>query len=60
MSAVGMIPARYASSRFPGKALAPICGRPMIEWVNETYRQDFEVFGYEPLDPSLFPATAPA
>lgn len=34
--------------------------RPMIEWVNETYRQDFEVFGYEPLDPSLFPATAPA
>lgn len=28
-----MIPARYASSRFPGKPLAPILGRPMIQWV---------------------------
>ena len=27
---VGMIPARWASSRFPGKPLAPIAGRPMI------------------------------
>lgn len=30
---VGVIPARYASTRFPGKVLAEICGRPMIEWV---------------------------
>ncbi len=28
-----VIPARYASSRFPGKPLAPIAGRPMIEHV---------------------------
>jgi 3-deoxy-manno-octulosonate cytidylyltransferase (CMP-KDO synthetase) len=28
-----VIPARYASSRFPGKPLAPILGRPMIQWV---------------------------
>ena len=28
-----IIPARYASSRFPGKPLAPLQGRPMIEWV---------------------------
>ena len=28
-----VIPARYESSRFPGKALAKIAGRPMIEWV---------------------------
>lgn len=26
----GIIPARYASSRFPGKPLAPILGRPML------------------------------
>lgn len=33
---IGIIPARYASSRFPGKPLADICGMTMIERV---YRQ---------------------
>jgi 3-deoxy-manno-octulosonate cytidylyltransferase (CMP-KDO synthetase) len=33
MTAVGVIPARYAASRFPGKPLAPIAGVPMIERV---------------------------
>ncbi|MBR2508468.1 MAG: 3-deoxy-manno-octulosonate cytidylyltransferase [Lentisphaeria bacterium] len=28
-----VIPARYASSRFPGKVLAPLCGKPMIQHV---------------------------
>ena len=28
-----VIPARYASTRLPAKALAPIGGRPMIQWV---------------------------
>jgi len=28
-----VIPARYASSRFPGKPLAPIRGEPMLAWV---------------------------
>jgi len=32
---VGMIPARYASTRLPGKALEPICGKPMIQRVYE-------------------------
>lgn len=32
-STVVVIPARYASTRFPGKALADIAGRPMIEHV---------------------------
>jgi 3-deoxy-manno-octulosonate cytidylyltransferase (CMP-KDO synthetase) len=32
---VGVIPARFASSRFPGKPLAPILGKPMIQWVYE-------------------------
>jgi 3-deoxy-manno-octulosonate cytidylyltransferase (CMP-KDO synthetase) len=27
---VGVIPARYASSRFPGKPLVDICGKPMV------------------------------
>ncbi len=30
-----IIPARYASTRFPGKPLAEICGKPMIQWVYE-------------------------
>ncbi len=33
MKIVGVIPARYASTRFPGKPLADICGKPMIWWV---------------------------
>lgn len=33
MRAVGIIPARYASSRFPGKPLVEIAGRTMIEHV---------------------------
>ena len=30
---IGIIPARYASTRFPGKPLADICGKSMIERV---------------------------
>lgn len=33
MKIIGVIPARYASTRFPGKPLADICGKPMIWWV---------------------------
>lgn len=33
MKIIGVIPARYKSSRFPGKPLAEICGKPMIWWV---------------------------
>jgi len=32
---VGIIPARYASTRFPGKALALIAGKPLIQHVVE-------------------------
>ena len=35
----GVIPARYQSSRFPGKPLAEIAGRPMIWHVYEQARQ---------------------
>jgi 3-deoxy-manno-octulosonate cytidylyltransferase (CMP-KDO synthetase) len=32
---VGIVPARYASTRFPGKSLAPIAGKPLIQHVVE-------------------------
>ncbi|MDE6859617.1 MAG: 3-deoxy-manno-octulosonate cytidylyltransferase [Duncaniella sp.] len=40
MNIVGIIPARYGSSRFPGKPLADVNGMPMIERV---YRQASKV-----------------
>jgi len=30
-----VIPARYASARLPGKALLPLAGKPMVQWVYE-------------------------
>lgn len=35
MDFVVVIPARYQSSRLPGKPLADIAGKPMVEWVVE-------------------------
>ena len=35
MSAAVIIPARYASSRFPGKALALLNGKPLVQHVYE-------------------------
>ena len=32
---LAVIPARWASTRFPGKPLADILGKPMIQWVSE-------------------------
>lgn len=39
MSVIAVIPARYGSSRFPGKPLALIQGKPMIQWVYERVRR---------------------
>lgn len=36
---VGVIPARYASVRFPGKALARVGGKPLVQWVWERARE---------------------
>ena len=36
---LGVIPARYASTRLPGKPLALIHGKPMIQWVYEAARR---------------------
>jgi len=35
VNVVAVIPARYGSTRFPGKALAPIAGKPMVQHVFE-------------------------
>ena len=35
MRVTALIPARYASTRFPGKPLADLLGKPMIRWVYE-------------------------
>lgn len=32
---IAIIPARYGSTRFPGKALVQIKGKPMVQWVYE-------------------------
>ena len=39
MKIIGVIPARYASTRFPGKPLADICGKPMIWWVYQQLKK---------------------
>ena len=44
LTAVAVIPARYASTRLPAKALADIAGRPMIEHV---YRRTAEARGVD-------------
>lgn len=48
MKIIGVIPARYKSSRFPGKPLVDICGKPMIWWVYQQAKKvpEFdEVYG---------------
>ena len=44
MKIIGIIPARYSSSRFEGKPLADICGKPMIWWV---YNQALKVKDFD-------------
>ena len=39
MKIVAIIPSRYQSSRFPGKPLAQICGKPMIQHVYENVKK---------------------
>lgn len=35
LKVLGVIPARWGSTRFPGKSLTLICGKPLIQWVIE-------------------------
>ncbi|HAL93114.1 MAG TPA: 3-deoxy-manno-octulosonate cytidylyltransferase, partial [Verrucomicrobia bacterium] len=36
---VGVIPSRWGSTRFPGKSLALIGGKPLLAWVVDRARQ---------------------
>ncbi|MGN0068193.1 MAG: 3-deoxy-manno-octulosonate cytidylyltransferase [Prevotella sp.] len=42
MKFIGIIPARYASTRFPGKPLAMLGGKPVIQHVYETVAHTLE------------------
>lgn len=39
MSSIGVIPARYGSTRFPGKPLKLILNKPLLQWVIEGAKQ---------------------
>ena len=39
MRTIGLIPSRWGSTRFPGKPLHPICGKPMVQGVVEAARR---------------------
>ncbi len=43
MQYIGIIPARYASTRFPGKPLTDICGKPMIQCVYEQAHKALDI-----------------
>lgn len=39
MKTIALIPARFGSTRFPGKPLADICGKPLIQRAYGQVRQ---------------------
>lgn len=39
MKTYGIIPSRFGSSRFPGKPLAVLAGKPLVAWVVEAVRK---------------------
>lgn len=56
MKIIGVIPARYKSSRFPGKPLADICGKPMVWWVYQQCKkvEDFDAVYVATDDDKIF------
>lgn len=40
---VGVIPARLGSTRFPSKVIAPICGKPMVQYIWESAKKAQEL-----------------
>ncbi len=45
MKILGVIPARYSSTRFPGKPLVDILGKPMIWWVYQQAKKAKKLTG---------------
>jgi len=58
MKFVGIIPARYASTRFPGKPLADILGKPMIQCVYERASQVLDTVVVATDDQRIYDAVA--
>lgn len=56
MKFVAIIPARYASTRFPGKPLADIGGKPMIQRVYEQVKKAVSEVWVATDDPRIFDA----
>jgi 3-deoxy-manno-octulosonate cytidylyltransferase (CMP-KDO synthetase) len=54
----GIIPARYASSRFPGKPLVTIGGKPMIQRVYEQAAKSLDTVYVATDDPGIFNAVS--
>ena len=51
---LGIIPARYASTRFPGKPLAMLGDKPMIQWVYEGASSFFDALVVATDDQRIF------
>ncbi|MCB9026201.1 MAG: 3-deoxy-manno-octulosonate cytidylyltransferase [Bdellovibrionaceae bacterium] len=43
MKVLGVIPARYGSTRFPGKSLVTILGKPLLQWVVEGSKESQKI-----------------
>jgi 3-deoxy-manno-octulosonate cytidylyltransferase (CMP-KDO synthetase) len=54
----GIIPARYGSSRFPGKPLVTIGGKPMIQRVYEQASKSLDIVYIATDDPRIFDAVS--
>lgn len=39
MRVIGVIPSRWGSTRFPGKSVYPLCGKPLVQWVVEAVQR---------------------
>lgn len=53
---IGIIPARYASTRFPGKPLADMLGKPMIQRVYEQVKKSLDLVYIATDDQRIFDA----
>jgi len=56
MKFLGIIPARYGSTRLEGKPLADINGKPMIQWVYEKTRKALDIVYVATDDQRIFDA----
>ena len=55
---LGIIPARYSSTRFPGEPLALLANKPMIRWVYESASRVFEHLVVATDDDRIYEAVA--